>query len=482
MLASAGNLKVFALFAWVALAVPASSSAQEVFFLAIGSEHYASSTLDGVRDFSRIRGANRSAERVAGLLTSGGARFGVQLTSAPGSFVSRSDIDDALEHVIGAAESSQVSEKIVVVYFAGHGLSEGVGWNHFSMPGNVVLSQDTLDALDLETLSEGTVHAGMLAERLDATGLSYVLVIDTCYEGQEAEFASPVLSPEAIRNLEDAAAILRFVNEFHQASPVLFSTEPGTLVSTVRDPQDPASRFSIAPLARRITLLASEARRDGRHVNIGDLVTGLTNSSLDQATRPAVTHAQRDLNVWGLRLLAFPPTSVGEIERRLGTAVTDLICCDPGSQSGDASEEDVAAVVVRLQITGHPDDFVSDGADTVIEEGEAEVTVFSFESNAVSLLLDTGDDFWSVDLSLPPDTRFETKRYQVSGGLGQENRPNLDIGGNSRGCNETRGYFDVLASEYDPQGRLERLVVDFRQFCDESSGPLSGQMAMRQSR
>ena len=44
------------------------------------------------------------------------------------------------------------------------------------------------------------------------------------------------------------------MNEFHQSSPVLFSTPPGTVIATVDDPVDPGSD-PVAPLARRMMIL-----------------------------------------------------------------------------------------------------------------------------------------------------------------------------------------------------------------------------------
>jgi hypothetical protein len=61
-------------------------------------------------------------------------------------------------------------------------------------------------------------------------------------------------------------------------------------------------------------------------------------------------------------------------------------------------------------------------------------------------------------------------------------RPGLKFSGEARGCNVSRGSFDILEIEFDPEGQIERLAVDFEQECSQNgfffSEPLVGHISL----
>jgi len=296
----------------------------QVYFVTIGSSWYAAPTAPNLHGFSRLRGANKSAREIADHLQRGGARFGTVLTSDDGKFVSLADINNALERVLAQIRADRPSAPLIFFYFVGHGISEGVAWNHFSMPGSFVYRGDA-SSLPVDALAEKTLHAATLADKLDKTHVPYLVLLDTCYEGTEARFDSPVLTGPAIESLRSVASVLRFSNEFHQDNPILFSTTPGTVVSTVPDPTD-AESDPVGPLARRVMILLDGFLNLGHELSLGAFVTRMASTDLDQATKPAVTHAERG-NGWD-RTLVFPSSSEGQIETRTGTAKLAEVCCE----------------------------------------------------------------------------------------------------------------------------------------------------------
>lgn len=162
----------------------------QVFFLAVGNSQYIQPGTTGLHGFGGLSGANSSARTVADVLSRNGAVAGITLTSAGGRYVSKADFDSALAAVTTRMRGAGAAKPLLLVYFVGHGISEGIAWNHFSVPGNFVFGAP-LDRLNIEELASHTIHAASVADELDKLKVPYVLLLDTCYEGQPAPSPRP---------------------------------------------------------------------------------------------------------------------------------------------------------------------------------------------------------------------------------------------------------------------------------------------------
>ena len=117
------------IFFWLAAA-----EALDVFYVSVGNSHYRHSSMGDVRSFEPISGGNKSARKVAEYLDRIGASGGVLFRSEPDRFVTRQQVIEALQEVIAKAKT--YPNPLIFYYFIGHGVSEGIGWNHFSVPGD----------------------------------------------------------------------------------------------------------------------------------------------------------------------------------------------------------------------------------------------------------------------------------------------------------------------------------------------------------
>ena len=448
-----------------------------VFFVAVGSEDYVSVDADALRDFPRIRGVNRSAKRIANILQAGGAEYGILLTSTPGAFVGVTDVMTALNDVIERVERSKSRNPLIIVYLAGHGISEGIGWHQFSVPGNLVIEYKDLNFLDIEALSKRAISPGNVSDLLEEAGLAHLVIVDTCYEGTAVSFETPVLSETAIQNLSATAAILRFMNEFRQTDPILFSTEPGTLVSTVVDPRSTGGTKSIAPLARRLTLIADQAAGQ-RTLSLRAVVQKMSDPSLDRLTRPAVTHAVPDA-IWDRVLLGKISEVGGEIEFRVGTAIDSTLCCPV--EEGSVDKDDglsPTSFTGTLQIFGSADDFISAGQDVSLDPADSEFTVIADVPGKLSITIETSDTWWSIDVATPDGEPFVERNYSNAERMSHGGSPEIDIGGDGRGCNETLGGFEVTDVAYDDTGELLHFAASFEQYCDDGTTPMRGRVSV----
>lgn len=475
------SLRSLLLWAVLLLSLTQAASAQpqfQTFFLSVGSSDYVPAP-PGLQGFGRLSGANSSARAVADLLSRSGAT-GITLVSAAGRYVGRADFDRALSDLLSRARSTGATNPLIVVYFAGHGISEGVAWNHFSVPGNLAL-RGPMGRLDAAEMARHTIHAASLADALDKVGMPYLLLLDTCYEGQPASFGSPVLTPGAIESLRQTATILRHMNEFRGPNPVVFSAEPGREVPLAPDPRSP-DQASLGPIGRRLLLLSSRAAPAGTGLRLSDVVAQLTSRTLDSATSPPVTHATAP-RMDGV--LLGPSAVRATVESRTGTATAADVCCGgPGTQpaqppaaAGSSTSGD-RRMRGSLSIQGGPGEFVSGGMRITLPPGTP-VTVSAPDPRSLELSFATRDK-WELSLAAPegavlaPGTYRGAVRYPFQAG----SEPGLSLTGAGRGCNEVAGEFTVTRLRRDQGGRVVDLAVSFVQRCDDNRALLSGSVTV----
>jgi len=463
------------------LAIPHQASSApryDVYFVAIGSSNYAASTDPDVHSLSPIDGANHSAKLVADRLVSGGARYGVVLTSRFGAYVSLNDIETALRGVAARMVQDHPASPLFLFYFAGHGMAEGVGWNHFSIPGDFAYTGEP-DQLGAGDLARYTLHAGSLGDELDRLHVPYLVILDTCSEGRPARFDSPVLTAQASSGLEDVASALRVLNEFRQESPVIFSAAPGRQVSTAPDPTDPDPKANpVAPMARRMVLLLDAAAKVGQPLTLGEIVRGLASPSLDQATGPGVTHATPGPSWNGV--LFLPGAANGRLDELSGDADGANICCQSGPQ---AAEEAAAGMTGLVRLNGDVGEFISGGGSRTLA---SPTTSLSLTDDDGDVTVQAGDDENGLTLSFaaPKGQTLAVGTYSAAqrDSFQDDGHPGLSITSASRACNTVAGGFTIDTIERNAAGRITRLQGTFRQLCDDNQAWLSATIDLRGTR
>ena len=463
-------------FALASLALCAAASAQsrfQTYFLAVGSSAYIKPTKVGEHGLPSLgNDMTASAKLVADILSRNGAVSGIVLTSTPTLFISRGDVEAALSALSERVKADHPSNPLVVVYIAGHGISEGIAWTHFSVPGNFVYGAP-LDRLDVDAVAQHTVYAAGVADELDRLKVPYLLLLDSCYSGTPADFNSPFLSPTALTNLRDVAAVLRFVNEFHQSNPVVFSARPGTEAQTASDPRNRSG--SLAPIARRLLLLSRKVEAAGTNLTLSMTVNRLTSVDLDSETLPPPISNATPSRLDSI-LIGSSVASRAAIEERQGSATNEDLCCNTGPEAASTAPSQTQTYRVRgtLVFEGQPGEFVSDGKRVSLPP----VTVVEVaQPNPHSVELSFGGpESWELDLSVPDDRQFEPGHYSTAQRYPFQNagRPGLALSGGGRGCNEVAGEFTIGKIQRDATGRIASLAADFSQMCDGEVASLHG--------
>jgi hypothetical protein len=451
-------------------AAAAGNASYDVFVIAVGSEHYLESNDPALRGYPRANGAVRSAGRVARILAGRGARYAELVASRRDRPVGVADVERALDRTTGAIAAAAAKRPLLLVYLASHGISEGFGWSYFGVPGNLVIRPETGRLPDVSVLAEKTWFAAELVHRLNALGVPYILLLDTCYEGEDRLPVPAVLSETATGNVEDVAAILRHLNSFRQPDPVLFAAAPGEVVRTPPDPEAPEVA-ALAPLARRLTLLDRVSR--GREVTLNDLVTGLMDAALDPLTAPAVTEAEYDAVRWTGIVLWADTVSEAAVRRVEGTATAADICC-----AEDAQLTADAVYSGELAIDGEQGDWITDGRSFSLKSA---ATAPTLGRSDLSVVFEAPDgESWTIELVMPGGRPFAPGTYADAerAWFHADDRPGLAVTGAGRACNEVEGEMTILTADRDSDGRLRRLEALFTQWCDGSSNALTGRLRL----
>jgi hypothetical protein len=124
------------------------------------------------------------------------------------------DISHALERVKAALAEAREERPLLIVYIASHGISEGIAWNQFSLPGTFTYLGKP-EELGIEPLSRATLHAATLVDKLEKLKIPFLVILDICYEGKSRSFESEALTATASRSSAAVAQILRHINEFN---------------------------------------------------------------------------------------------------------------------------------------------------------------------------------------------------------------------------------------------------------------------------
>jgi hypothetical protein len=449
----------------------------QVYFVAVGSGWYASPSAGDVHGFSRIRGANRSAEIVAKALSAGGAKYGIELTAGDQSFVTVSDMEKSLRTVASRIAAEKPASPLFVFYIASHGISEGIAWSHFSIPGDFVYRGDP-SHLNIEGLSNSTLYAGSLVDELEKLRIPFLVLLDSCRDGEEQHFSPSVLSPEATRNLNDVGNALRVMNEFRDSYPVLFSTTPGQSVETVTDPLAPEGPQAIGPLARRFSLSTSNSLNTGSAITLNSFLRQMTSPTLDKLTSPAVTHSgvrNEGNSIFLLRTSA--PHSFDIVE---GTGAQAHICCSTAVASTPTSPSKSFSSKGTLSFAGAAGEFISSGKHLNLSDPACKISVTQQGPGDIQITFEHGDTEYDANFSTGSNQRFGAGTYAHAQryGMDDSGQPGLEISGDGRSCNEISGSFQAAGVEYRSDGTISRFAATFEQLCDDSKVPLRGSISI----
>ena len=458
--ASALLLLLLPIGAWAAQPPPARP---EVHVLAIGSEHYAEAPTPDDRRFVDLPDIAESTGDVAETFRKRGARSVRLLVSEPRSFVSRQDVLDALDATL--ASVSLAKKSLVVVYFAGHGISEGLGWTHYSVPGSLVYQGPLGTLASRDGIERSAIATAELYDRLARSGIPFLLVLDNCREGSPVDTGgvAPMIGESGQTLVDSVRDGLRLLNRFGGPNPVIFSTEPGTQVSTAEHPNSPTR--SIGPLGRRL-LLAAQAR-DWKEIALGALVARLRDPGFDRQTGPGVTFAEAGATTdW---VVLRRSTEDSPVIRLPATGRLADPCCNAAMPTVSAVAVGLRGVVKVLGApAGH---WLINGEPRQLRTPAASLTGTLSDPATITIHAAAGPQSWSLILAAPVGETLARKAYEgaTRAPFQDTTTPGLAFSTSGKSCNENTGRF-VVSSIRTDGNRLRELKAKLDLRCDTIPG------------
>jgi len=446
----------------LAQGVPAAGAEPDtqvpIFVLAVGSERYLEPDAPGGRTFGNLPEVADGARRIGELFRVNGARRVRLLLSDDSKAVSRADVLAAIDATLVDATRSPTS--MVVVYIAAHGVSEGLGWSHYTVPGTMTYQGSIEDLARQEAIAEHAIAAGELVDRLERAGRPFLLILDTCRTGAETTSAgvAETLGSSGTTLIDAVRQTTRELNQFRGPNPVVFSTAPGTSVPTAEDPDD--SLNSIGPFARQILLWSRRAKVR----STASLLAFATSLGSDAKTTTAVTHAER-ATWWDAPLLAGAPAGPAAF-RVPATGTVPERCCEPapaGSRQAITGSIKVSSSPAgHWLIAGEPSSLVSPAASLTAEFTNA---------GGVTLEATQGDYHWSLTLAAAAGGRLSPGRQAGAqrAMLQDDGRPGLSFSTSGKSCNEVVGEFNVGRIERGPAG-IAAIAGEASLSCDDVPG------------
>lgn len=253
----------------------------DIHILSVSSATYQTDSAN--TGFDDIPGARRSARLVAEGFSKHTGATQKLLRPETGTPLTREAFFSALKNEIKVLKKRKSKQKLFVLYFCGHGVSEGIAWNQFLVPGNV---DTTVKSSGVVEISESMIYVGDISDLLKENDLPFMLLLDCCYEGTPQDFANMDywVGEEGKQNLLDIAKILKVMNQFKESNPVVFSTPPGTVAPIVQMPGQDDPLITVGPICRRAMLAFKNLSTKHDSFTLMDWVLLTADSEFDPET------------------------------------------------------------------------------------------------------------------------------------------------------------------------------------------------------
>lgn len=285
-----------------------ASYAQETFdtyYFAVGSGHYEKDLEvleEGFYGLPDVANAVNSAARVATLFESMGAK-GETLASQDFTFITRKRLFKGLDQAIKNAKKQKSQNTLFIFYYCGHGFTNNDLQAMFIPPGDISID---MTKRGYEEWLDYTISPIEIKERLDESGLRYMIIMDSCVEGdpkkvREIEYWNPslvqLLEIEQLDALTRASfEIVIALNKMVGPDPTIFSTISGHSV-TMLDYPFKSGKKEVGPLCYRMHKIIEESL-NGMDITLMDFMVMMTNANLDGKTQNGVTYWKNDDMAW----------------------------------------------------------------------------------------------------------------------------------------------------------------------------------------
>ncbi len=261
-------------------------TAYTVHVLAIGNGRYIKDPGHLQKGFAGLvdnADAEESAARFAATMSDHGAIRVDTLISRERHFLSRENVLGSVADWTRTVQAAKAINPLLVFYYCGHGFSEGTNYSLFLPPGDLTRDPRKLNA---EEWGEVAISPLDIREKMEATGLPYLILLDCCYEGRQKpdpempdQYLIDQTGSQAAMDLwSDMIPILKMLNLMRGPDPVLFATRPGKVVETLLHRFEDGETW-VGPLCARSQAVLRAAQLAGTALTLQEYVERMVGSS-----------------------------------------------------------------------------------------------------------------------------------------------------------------------------------------------------------
>lgn len=250
--------------------------ANNFYYLAIGSGIYNQNVIDSTSvPFENLPEANYSAEIMQKFFEKTLEAKGILYTSTEEHLVTKNIIFSLIDSLVDIIKKDKCKNPYIIFYYCGHGVSENLAWNQFLVPGNFI---ENSNRKDFDSLIQDLIYLGDINDYFIKKKYKYMVMIDCCRkENYDTSFSGDRMkmffTQQNVETLKSVVGALKFMNEYHQSNPVVFSIKPGYYAPLVPFPNlsnfvlDFSNVTDIGPLCRR-TLMIFDKFLQGNTTNL----------------------------------------------------------------------------------------------------------------------------------------------------------------------------------------------------------------------
>jgi hypothetical protein len=273
----------------------------QYYYLAIGSANYEQRTFrfaePGFVPFDDLPAASNSARIMAAAFAKYSKGNGVMVVSSGDVMITKKRVILLLQQLQQRMLSDHAKKPFILFYYCGHGISENMGWNQFLIPGNYT---KTPGNKSFDELSNDLIFLGDITDFFLHHHYPYMALVDCCRERNKdsslpEKRLSYFFSQQNMETFKTVIAGLKYLNEYHQAYPVVFSIRPGSVAPTVPLPPQSlvpglTSDDDCGPICRRTILtLQRFGQSDAKTLRLAQFVKSLTAAGTDPESAQSVS-------------------------------------------------------------------------------------------------------------------------------------------------------------------------------------------------
>lgn len=278
-----------------------SQTPLDVYFLSVGSEHYEQDAKKfrekNFIPYDNLPEARLSAAIMSQIFSRYAAGKGRTLFSEDGKPLTKTKILAGIDSVRSMIVKGKSKNPFFIFYYCGHGISENLAWNQFLIPGNYTYIPGSKG---IDHLNKNLIWMGDLADKLDRFKIPYMLLIDCCRK-EEKENSFPekrmqyFFSEQNMQTFRSLVSVLKFMNEFRQTNPVVFSIVPGEVAPVEDLPKKDIvagwgldSSLQVGPICRRI-LKMTDLINQTSFLTVETFIKRLTSNTFDRQSSTSLS-------------------------------------------------------------------------------------------------------------------------------------------------------------------------------------------------